>query len=124
MVVYNNGMTTMNTNAIHARAAKGGQLGANGEWYEGGKFINTVPENAKRHKKSSAGTGKVQIAPYVWEVAPEGKRPIWVKFAGFEGSLVRNDLSLVSETTIAYYGLNMTELAELAKRWHAGERWI
>jgi hypothetical protein len=30
------------------RAAKGGEMGANGEWYEGGKFINTVPENRKR----------------------------------------------------------------------------
>lgn len=30
-----------------ARAAKGGETGANGEWYEGGKFIATTPETKK-----------------------------------------------------------------------------
>jgi hypothetical protein len=108
----------------HVRAARGGQYGANGEWYEGGKFINTVPENAKRHKKAIKGTGKVEIAPYVWEVPPEGKRSIWSKFAGFEGALIRNNLGEVSDVTIAYFGLNRAELVELAQRWHAGERWI
>lgn len=33
--------------AITKRAPKGGAIGANGEFYEGGKFINTVPKNAK-----------------------------------------------------------------------------
>lgn len=50
------------------RAVKGGELGANGEWYEGGKFINTVEQNAKRHGSApkAAKLRKVQIKPYVW----------------------------------------------------------
>ena len=34
----------MNTITTQKRAAKGGEFGANGEFYTGGKFINTVEE--------------------------------------------------------------------------------
>ena len=40
------------------RAKKGGEFGANGEWYEGGKFINTVRENRKREGSTASTTSK------------------------------------------------------------------
>jgi len=67
----------------HSRAAKGGQLGANGEWYEGGKFIATTDHpkgGPKKHKK----TGRVEIEPYVWVDGQEGKSPIFRTMAGVE----------------------------------------
>jgi hypothetical protein len=57
------------------RAAKGGEFGANGEWYEGGKFINTIEENGKREVKKQANkVRKVQVRPYVW--VESDKRPL------------------------------------------------
>lgn len=73
----------MNT---HKQAKAGGEHGANGEWYKGGSFINTVPDNAKgeaRPKKKA--TGKQEIEPYKWEVAPvEGQRSLFRLLAGVE----------------------------------------
>lgn len=76
--------TTMNT--THKRAAKGGEFGANGEWYEGGKFINTVPENGKRHGSvKRKPIGKREIDRGVWEMQPfEGAISIYQQLAGVE----------------------------------------
>lgn len=64
------------------RAKVGGEYGANGEFYEGGKFINTIAENQKKEGSTAKKARKVEIAPYKWEVAPEGKRSIYQQFAG------------------------------------------
>ena len=53
------GMTT-----THSRAKKGGEYGANGEWYEGGKFIATT-ERPKAQVKIR-GARKVEIEPGMW----------------------------------------------------------
>lgn len=68
----------------HTRAKAGGQFGANGEWYEGGKFLNTVPENAKGSSQGRKGSGKQEIEPYVWVVAPEGMMSLYRSMAGVE----------------------------------------
>lgn len=110
------------------RAAKGGEFGANGEWYEGGKFINTVPENKKREGSNQRGTGKQEIAPYTWEIAPEGKKSLYRQFAGVFGRVVdgvavlRTDEQLPQ--TCRYYGVSMEQAEELISRWNAGERWM
>lgn len=109
------------------RAAKGGEFGANGEWYEGGKFINTVAENKKKEGSVSRGAGKQEIAPYVWEVAPAGKCSLYRQFAGIFGKVVngvaqlRTDAQL--ESTLAYYGKTLSVVTEMIDRWNAGERW-
>ncbi len=66
------------------QAKAGGELGANGEFYKGGAFINTVPENPKGNKLSKKATRKQEVMPYVWEVAPEGKMSLYRMLAGFE----------------------------------------
>ena len=110
------------------RAIKGGEFGANGEWYEGGKFINTVPANKKREGSKSSGTGKQEIAPYTWEVAPKGKRSLYRQFAGVFGKVVdgvavlRTDSQM--EQTCRYMGVTLSEASELISRWNAGERWL
>ena len=73
-------------NATHSRAKVGGEFGANGAWYEGGKFINTVPENEKRQKaKRHKPCGKREVAPYTWEIQPyEGAIAIFPQLSGIE----------------------------------------
>ena len=68
----------------HSRAKKGGELGANGEWYEGGKFIATT-ERPKSQAEIRKATRKQETAPYVWEVAPEiGLVAIFPGLSGIE----------------------------------------
>lgn len=107
------------------RAKVGGEFGANGEWYEGGKFINTIPENRKREGSApKRKPGKQEIAPYQWELPPEGKRSIYRAFAGIFGKLVDGKLVvLCNDAVFAYTGTTPAEAQALADRWNAGERW-
>lgn len=70
--------------STQARAKKGGEIGANGEFYEGGKFIART-EKAKSQKEAYRATRKQNVAPYVWEVAPEaGLVAIFPSLSGVE----------------------------------------
>jgi len=114
--------------ATTKRAAKGGEFGANGEWYEGGKFINTIPENRKKEGSAPRGTGKQEIAPYKWEVSPEGRMSLYRQFAGVYGKVIdgvavlRTDDQLAQ--TLTYYGKTLEQATALIDRWNAGERWM
>ena len=61
-----------------SRANKGGEYGANGEWYEGGKFIARTDRPKGKARKSS--TRKIEIEPYVW-VEDTGRKPIMKAFS-------------------------------------------
>ena len=107
------------------RAAVGGEFGANGEWYEGGKFINTVPENSKRSGSAKRGQGKREIAPYVWEIAPEpNMRSLYRQFAGVFG-IVIDGVAVVRchQQTLNYFGRTIEEVSDMIQRWNAGQRW-
>jgi hypothetical protein len=109
-----------------ARAKVGGEFGANGEWYEGGKFINTIPANRKKEGSAPKGSGKEEIAPYVWEVAPEGKRSLYRKFAHAFAKVGTDGKAFIfcSDHSLAYYCTTREEVQKLVDRWNAGERWI
>jgi len=113
------------------RAKVGGEFGANGDWYEGGKFINTVPENSKKKGSGAKGTGKQEIAPYVWEVAPEGKRSLYRQFAGAFGKVI-NGVAILTDggngdrllAILKYMGKTHEQATDVINRWNNGERWI
>ena len=109
-----------------ARAKVGGEFGANGEWYEGGKFLNTVPENRKKEGSAPKGTGKQEIAPYTWEVAPEGKRSLYRIFANAFAKVGTDGKAFIfcSDHSLAFYGHTREDMQKLVDRWNAGERWI
>ncbi len=117
----------MRTNTKRAKA--GGEYGANGEWYEGGKFINTVPEQPKRIGSGPKATGKQEIAPYVWEVAPaEGMRSLYNRFSGVFG-VVRNGIAELRADdrlpqTLEYFGVTLEQAESMIRQWNAGERWV
>lgn len=107
------------------QAVKGGEFGANGEWYEGGRFINTIPENAKKEGSHPRKPSKVEIAPYEWVLQPEGKRSIYRAFAGIFGKVVNGRLEvLCNDQVLAYTGTSREAAQALADRWNAGERWM
>ena len=107
------------------RAKKGGQVGVNGEFYEGGTFL---PSTERPKGKSVKKTGKQEIEPYKWEVAPEGKTSIYRQFAGTYG-LVRNGVAELRKddrlhVTLSYYGVTLSKAQELVDGYNAGNRWV
>lgn len=112
------------------RAQKGGEYGANGEWYEGGKFLNTVPHNRKKEGSTPRGTGKQEIAPYQWAVAPNGERSLYRQFAGTFGRVV-NGVAVLTDggngdrlpAILAYVGRTIEEAQAIIDAWNAGQRW-
>ena len=117
------------------RAHKGGEVGANGEFYEGGKFIATT-DHAKGKPKPNGG-GRQEIEPYKWETPPEpGMRSLWRAigpgvFVGLNRATGKWGL-IASDTTWGYYFDHDADLIARAKahylnmiaRYEAGERWI
>jgi hypothetical protein len=110
------------------RAGAGGQIGMNGEHYDGGQFLPSSPFTVKGENKTTrqAGSRKVEIAPCVWEVAPEGKQTIF-HLAGvvLKWKVFRTELEATNNAqALNYYGYTQQEAQALADRWNAGERYI
>lgn len=107
---------------MQQRAQVGGQVGANGEWYEGGKFIATV-DNPKGKSKGAKPSRKQQYEPYKWDVAPEqGQRAIFDVMSGF-AILNRSTMQCTrhAHANSGYWGYTSDEL--IAK-WNSGIRWV
>lgn len=117
----------MTTQTTKERAPKGGAFGANGEWYEGGKFINTVAENEKRSAKAAKKSARKQeIEAYVWAVPPvAGQMSLYRRFAGVFGN-VRNGLAYVDckQVTLDYYRTTLEEVQGWVDAYNRGQRWI
>ena len=106
------------------RARAGGEIGVNGEHYEGGQFLpsTTLPKQAPTSRK--AGTGKREIAPYVWEVAPEGKQSIYSRFSHLWKIADGKAAVIDNAQALAYYKRSAEEVQAAADQWNAGERWM
>ncbi len=108
-----------------ARATKGGETGMNGEFYAGGTFLPNTTLGKMQKRAKTSGTGKQEIAPYTYEVAPEGMTSIYRQIAGIYGKIINGAFVVnASDTTIAYYGKTRDEVDALAAQWNAGERWM
>lgn len=118
------------------RAKVGGEVAPNGEFYQGGRFINTIAENHKVHgSNNKAATRKQQWESYKWSVAPEGKTHAIFQLIGTQLSpdrsvtLPNGHYRVVVNTTpqvLAHFGDTAfgLPLQELADRFNAGERWV
>lgn len=106
------------------RAKTGGETGANGEWYEGGKFIANT-DHAKGHKSAGRATGRQLIAPGVFEVAPSDELvaifpQLAVGFFAFHAATLQFG-EVTNETALNYFGAE--RLTALRDLFNAGERW-
>lgn len=114
--------------AAHSRAKAGGELGANGEWYEGGKFINTVPENAKcQGSHKSKPLRKREVDAGVWEIQPsENAIAIYPQLSGieirdtFRSGPFRLNANLRGEWATPEA---IAKREKLIARFNAGEKW-
>lgn len=111
------------------QATKGGEYGANGEFYKGGAFINTVAENPKGSTKSKKATRKQEVAPYVWEVAPEGMMSVYGQLAGFELPIWENGklVGFVFNKNLCGMYATAEAIARremLIAKYTQGERWV
>ena len=114
------------------RAKAGGEIGMNGEHYEGGQFLpsTTLPNQAPASRK--AGTGKREIAPYVWQVAPDGMQSIYSQFQHLwkitdgKAAVIDNAQALAYYTPLGCPGdkCSAEEVQAAADKWNAGERWM
>lgn len=112
------------------RSPKGGTVGANGEFYEGGKFLpsTTLP---KRHEvKRPTGPRREMIAPFEWADRPEGMRSLYAILVGNYAEMV-GQVMATFETgirnygeTVRFLGNDLGSVYDLIDRYNAGERWI
>jgi len=114
------------------QAKAGGEIGMNGEFYQGGQFMpnsKTTIKGATGTSERRKGTGKQEIEPYVWEVPPTATAkaiktamtiamPIWEgrKVVGFKRF----------EPAIKHYGemFNGWHIDELIEMYNNGQRWF
>lgn len=110
---------------MNTRAKAGGQIGINGEWYDGGEFLPSSPKTTKGEaKKATNGSGKRQIAPFVWEIPPEGMRSIYQKYSQV-WKMTSGKMEVFRGLNREYYGEKfLAEAQEMAERWNRGERWM
>lgn len=114
------------------RAKKGGEIGANGEFYEGGKFINTIPENGKKEGSIKRKPRKVQIEPYVWVTVEEFKRTLFSLVGTYAEYIDRRDWTKGIKPFLPFlnspgaYGKEFTveEVQQMCDRFNAGERFM
>ena len=116
--------------ATTKQAKTGGEFGANGEWYEGGRFINTIPENQKVNGGRKAKPRKVQIEPGVWvEVVPTTQTPLF-QMVGTQAEYIDRNSPAAgirpSPAGLRYYGSTFCgrPVAEQCDRYNAGGRWV
>ncbi len=117
---------------MHKQAKRGGEIGANGEYYPGGAFINTVPENPKGSAKPKLvkAARKEEISAYKWEFPPvAGQRSIFSIVGTVAGYINRDNPALGIQPFadgIAYFGDTFQgyKVSDLCEMYNRGERWV
>lgn len=107
------------------RAAKGGECGANGEWYEGGKFIART-ERPKSHGSRSKKPRRAQVEINTWIDGREGFMPIFPMLAGIEiFNRAANTFTLNPDLRGEFYASAeaVDRRCGLIENYNAGKRW-
>ena len=115
----------MSTQEGQKRARPGGEVGANGEFYEGGKFIATT-DHAKGKKRAGKGSGRVEVENYTWVPSRDGFRPLYGRLAGIEvrdratGRFSFNEGLRGDDATAGAITQRRADIAA----WNEGKRWV
>lgn len=111
--------------AHHAK--KGGEIGANGEFYKGGQFVADSEHTVKgKKKKTISGTRKIRIEPYKWVEAKTDEISIADRIQVALWKNWKNGLILDpnAEEICQRCHWNFELQKELIRRFNAGERII
>ena len=113
----------MSNTATQPRANKGGEIGANGEWYDGGKFIARSDRSKKLGSKKV--TGRREIESGVWVDGIEGKLTLWSVLSGVEiWNRSENTFSFNSDLRGCFADSDAVANRQAwIKSWNNGERW-
>lgn len=113
------------------RAPIGGTTGTNGERYEGGQFLPSTELPKLPTKTRRAGSGKQEVAPYVWEVAPAGKTSLYRVISAFmdwqryrSTGVAAAHMPSIEGHARMYTTFNVAEMLLLIDAYEAGERWM
>ena len=106
------------------RAKAGGEFGLNGEFYAGGTFLPST-KLGKMSRSKPAGSGKVQIEPFVW-VASDGRKSLYRAIAGLVGTIGRDGIAVANQNDVAlrYLGVSREQAQQMCDRYNAGDRWL
>ena len=100
----------------------------NGEFYQGGTFLPNTKLGKMSKPSRRTGTGKQEIEPYKWEIAPEGMKSVYKQFNGVFGSVVNGVAVLRTDDclqdTINYYGTTLNDAQKLITMYNNGVRWM
>ncbi len=109
-------------------AKSGGEYGANGEFYAGGQFVNTIAENDKRAARAAAKhmSRRQLVAPGVFALPPSATaRAIFESLRGVYR--INHVAGTFGDAPVAwreYVGETYArECDALRDRYNAGERW-
>ena len=107
------------------RAKVGGEYGANGDWYEGGKFISTT-KRPKQHKKKFSPTGKVKIDFKTWGCRIDTgnddtfAQPLYPVLAGHEKPIGNFEFFELNSNVRGYVEERQNDI----DAWNEGYRWF
>lgn len=110
------------------QARRGGEIGINGEHYSGGQFMagsETTVKGEHKAAKKAAKPSKQEIAPYVWEIAPEGQRAIYPQISAYCTRPVNNQIAIFAPARLhsGQFANQNERIISLVALWNAGERW-
>lgn len=108
----------------HSRAKKGGEYGANGEWYEGGKFIATT-ERPKSAVKTR-GARRVEVEPFVWVESAEASIYNAIKWDVkiINGVATLHSMSFRDHEGAISSDEQIATTKNLIEKYNRGERWV
>lgn len=119
---------------MKTQAKQGGETGVNGHFYKGGQFLPSTQAEPGTFKRAKvAATRKVEIAPYLWALPPEGMKSLYRSmspgvFTGKENGVW---VMIGSDQTWFYYfgdaetvAAKKAELQARIDAFNAGVRWV
>lgn len=131
---------------MNGRANKGGEVGLNGERYEGGQFLPSSENTVKGALKATIRKGtKSEVAPYTWQASPaddmlsiydrisylctDNRRECEYKqgFNGLKLTVNKQSVNLTSDGIQPWSDFfeNLYQWAvSLAEKFNNGERWF
>jgi hypothetical protein len=111
---------------MNSRAKKGGEW-VSGVFYKGGQFLPTnEPLRGALNtvtRKPAGKVRKVQVAPYEWVEAQDGKMSIFARLGGTVATVRNGEMSLTNPKALGYIGMTETQAQSLIADWNKGERW-
>lgn len=105
-----------------ARAAKGGQIGVNGDFYEGGKFLPRNPERPRQDCTGAKKARKIQIEPYVWIEAPAGFGALIEQIVGADYDRATKQFTMLAANRAIWQRHDRAKIEKLVALFNRGER--